>query len=144
MKRLFIAFLIAVGVYGLLQLYPEIVPPFSEHRVQTGLSIEDAFRNRRNNVHVEGSGEVVQILRDDTRGSRHQRFIVRLPSGLTLLVVHNIDIAPRIEGLKKGASIEFSGEYEWNSKGGILHWTHHDPHGRHRGGWIKYRGRKYD
>ena len=144
MKRLFIAFLVAVGIYGLLQLYPEIVPPFSEHRVQAGRSVENAFRTRRSNIHVEGRGKVVQILGDDTRGSRHQRFIVRLPSGLTLLVVHNIDIAPRVERLKEGGVIEFSGEYEWNTKGGILHWTHHDPHGRHRGGWVKYQGRKYD
>jgi hypothetical protein len=86
---------------------------------------------------------VVRVLSDDTSGSRHQRFIVRLPSGQTVLVAHNIDIAPRVDGLAAGDSVRFSGEFEENDKGGLVHWTHHDPSGRHRDGFIVHREHTY-
>jgi hypothetical protein len=105
--------------------------------------IADAFENHRNGLMVSGSGVVERVLSDDTEGARHQRFILRLDSGQTLLITHNIDIAPRISGLSAGDSVEFSGQYEWNDKGGVVHWTHHDPNGRHQAGWIKHGGVTY-
>ena len=120
----------------------------SHHRISTAYrpysSATFAYQKHLSHIHVEGTGTVARMLPDDTVGSRHQRFILRLPSEQTVLIVHNIDLAPRIEGLKRGDVVEFSGEYEWNAKGGIVHWTHHDPTGRHRGGWIRYRGRVYE
>jgi hypothetical protein len=102
-----------------------------------------AFKNRTSNVQVEGEGVVARILADDLAGSRHQRFIVGLASGQTVLIVHNIDIAPRVTGLQEGDSVRFYGEYVWNEKGGMVHWTHHDPGGRHVAGWLKHNGRTY-
>ena len=43
----------------------------------------------------------------------------------------------------KGDVVDFFGEYEWNSNGGVIHWTHHDPQGRHVTGWLKHNGRTY-
>lgn len=106
-------------------------------------SVESAFKNRLSNIQVNGSGKVVRLLPDDKRGSRHQKFILQLPSNQTILVSHNIDLAPRINTLSHGDLIEFYGEYEWNQKGGIVHWTHHDPSGDHVGGWLKHNDRKY-
>lgn len=106
-------------------------------------AIENAFSNRLGSQLVEGKGTVVKILADDNDGSRHQRFIIRLDSGGTLLIAHNIDLAPRIDGLRTGDAVAFYGEYEWNSKGGVIHWTHHDPQGRHPAGWIRHDGRTY-
>lgn len=106
-------------------------------------SIAVAFANRASGIQVEGEGTVTRLLPDDVDGSRHQRFIVELASGQTLLFAHNIDIAQRIDGLEVGDSVRFSGEYVWNAKGGVIHWTHHDPQGRHVAGWVIHNGRTY-
>jgi hypothetical protein len=102
-----------------------------------------AFASRASGVQVEGEGTVSRVLSDDLNGSRHQRFIVELASGQTLLISHNIDIAPRIDGLQVGDGVSFNGEYVWNEKGGVVHWTHHDPQGRHVAGWVIHNGRTY-
>ena len=90
-----------------------------------------------------GEGVVERILADDNDGSRHQRFILRLGSGQTLLIAHNIDIANRIETLRIGERVEFYGQYESNPQGGVIHWTHHDPAGNHVDGWLKHNGMVY-
>ena len=64
-------------------------------------------------------------------------------SNQTLLVSQNIDVAERIP-LAERDSIEFRGQYEWNERGGVVHWTHHDPAGRHPGGWIRHAGELYE
>ena len=106
-------------------------------------TIGRAFQNRESNVQVEGEGVVERILADDRAGSRHQRFVVRLASGQTVLIAHNIDLAPRVDGLREGDSVRFKGEYVWNEKGGIVHRTHHDPGGRQAAGWLEHGGRTY-
>jgi hypothetical protein len=105
--------------------------------------LRKAFRERLSNLQVEGGGVVTQVLPDDQDGSRHQRFIVRLRSGQTLLIAHNIDLAPRVASLKERDSVSFHGEYEWNAKGGVIHWTHRDPAGRHEAGWVRHKDRIY-
>jgi hypothetical protein len=102
-----------------------------------------AFENHRSDVQVQGSGRVSRVLPDDNKGSRHQRFIVQLASGQTVLVAHNIDLAPRVTSIKAGDPVEFNGEYEWNERGGVIHWTHHDPQGVHEAGWIRHAGQTY-
>ena len=109
-----------------------------------GQSIFSAYETKTSDVQVNNTGIVVKVLPDDNKGSRHQKFILKLPSGQTVLIAHNIDLAPRINVINIGDSIEFYGEYEWNSKGGVVHWTHHDPAGRHEGGWLKYNGVLYE
>jgi hypothetical protein len=105
--------------------------------------LQDAFNQQRSNLQVEGQGTVTRILSDDLDGSRHQRFILQLSSGQTLLIAHNIDLAPRISGLQIGDTVRFYGEYEWNPEGGVIHWTHHDPNGRHVDGWLEHGGQRY-
>ncbi|WP_044101033.1 DUF3465 domain-containing protein [Acinetobacter pittii] len=106
-------------------------------------TVKAAYEQRQSNVQVQGSGRVKAILRDDNDGSRHQKFILVLKNGLSILVAHNIDLAPKISNLNKGDIVEFYGEYEYNPKGGVLHWTHHDPQGRHESGWLKHDGEIY-
>jgi len=102
-----------------------------------------AFENKQNNLQVRGSGKVKKILPDDNSGSRHQRFILELFSKQTLLISHNIDLSTKIDTLQINDFIEFYGVYEWNAKGGIVHWTHDDPNGTHKNGWLKHKGVLY-
>ncbi len=102
-----------------------------------------AFARRARGEWMTVQGEVDRILADDNDGSRHQRFILRTSESHTVLVAHNIDLAPRLEGLREGEGLSLRGEYEWNERGGVLHWTHHDPQGRRSGGYIDRMGRRY-
>ena len=115
----------------------------------TNISVDDqnkimqAYQQQRSNIQVQAQGIVKAVLPDDNQGSRHQKMILQFENGLTVLIAHNIDLAPKIEGLKKGDKVEFYGEYEYSPKGGVIHWTHHDPQGKHIDGWLKYQGRMY-
>ncbi|MEY3883455.1 MAG: hypothetical protein RLZZ379_733 [Pseudomonadota bacterium] len=112
---------------------------------QTNASvIADLYAKKRSQVWVEDNGIVVKVLADDVNGARHQRFLVKVGTDQTLLFVHNIDLAARVENIKLGDHIAFSGEYIYNAKGGIIHWTHHDPQGKHKAGWIKLNGKIYE
>jgi hypothetical protein len=106
-------------------------------------SLERAIAAHARGAHVEGRARVTKLLPDDTRGVRHQRFLLRTDAGSSVLVAHNLGIAPRINGLKAGTQVGFSGEYVWDERGGVIHWTHHDPAHRHAEGYIRYDGRVY-
>ena len=54
----------------------------------------------------------------------------------------HIDIASRVP-VGIGDRVRFRGLYEWNDLGGLVHWTHHDPHGLEDGGWVRFRTREY-
>ncbi len=145
--------LLIAGYYGLdlseyKQSQSSSTIPVAQ-RNETALSnngvdtVKAAYEQRQSNVQVQGSGRVKAILRDDNDGARHQKFILVLKDGVSILVAHNIDLAPKISNLNKGDIVEFYGEYEYNPKGGVLHWTHHDPQGRHEAGWLKHDGQIY-
>ncbi len=143
MKKLIIAVLIGFGVYGYIDKYPGITTPYIENATASSQSLTTAYEKRQSKLQVSGSGKVIRLLSDDNDGSRHQKFIIRLSSGQTLLIAHNIDLAPKIESIREGDTVEYFGEYEWNTKGGLIHWTHNDPNGRHESGWLKHKGRIY-
>ena len=106
--------------------------------------LKQAYETQQSNLQVQGEGQVTRVLPDDNDGSRHQKFILRLGSGQTILIAHNIDLAPRIPAIAEGDSVGFYGEYEWNNKGGVVHWTHKDPQNVHAHGWLMHEGTKYD
>ncbi len=105
-------------------------------------AIEQAFQQRQSKVWVEVEGVAVKLLPDDNDGSRHQKFILRINSGRTLLVAHNIDLAPRVP-LLVSDKLSLRGRYEWSEKGGVVHWTHHDPDSQIKAGWIEYKNKRY-
>jgi len=146
-KLLLLAIVIAAALY--LNRQPDEVPPRNAEpaaeRAEANSSdaLANAYAGRQSGVQVMGEGSVSRILGDDSLGDRHQRFILTLDSGQTILITHNIDLAPRIESLRNGDTVSFSGVYEWNDRGGLVHWTHHDPQGQHEAGWLRHRGRVY-
>ena len=105
--------------------------------------VETPDSDWRSGGQVSGSGTVQRVLSDDNDGSRHQRFIVLLSSGRTVLIAHNIDLAPRVDSIASGDLVSFFGEFETNDRGGVVHWTHKDPRGLHVNGWLEHRGRRY-
>jgi hypothetical protein len=141
-KFLFIIVAVALA-YGYVQEWGISFPGLPILSGGSDSTLQTAYRNRESDLQVKGEGTVIRILPDDLEGSRHQKFILRTSSGQTLLIAHNIDLAPRIDGIKNGDIVQFYGEYEWNSKGGVIHWTHHDPNNLHTDGWLKHEGRTY-
>ena len=121
MRRLF-QFLLVLGVlYAASEQFNLLGRVGGSHDPQAQ-AIGEAYQQHASNVQVSG---------------------LRLPTGQTLLVAHNIDLASRIGALREGDRVEFNGEYEWNSQGGVVHWTHHDPQGLHEAGWLKHNGTTY-
>jgi hypothetical protein len=130
MKKLLSLIIIAAAGYaGLTQYRQSPVPdrPASVVESPDEAAFARALEDRASDIQLKGQGIVTKVLPDDNHGSRHQRFILKLRSGQTLLIAHNIDLAPRIDSLRVGDSVAFNGGYEWNSQGGVIHWTHHDP-----------------
>ncbi|WP_445777301.1 DUF3465 domain-containing protein [Shewanella sp.] len=151
MKKILLIGLLGIALFGYLaknvqttQIVQNVFAAGASNSASASNSaLQNAIDNQQSNVQVAGAGEVIKVLGDDLKGSRHQRFIVKIASGGTLLVAHNIDLAPRINGLNVGDIVEFYGVYEFNNKGGVIHWTHHDPRGQHIGGWLKHNGSTY-
>ena len=103
-------------------------------------SLEQVIRKRSSGTIVTIEAKVIKHLSDDLVGDKHQKMIVKVGNN-TLLLAHNIDIAPRVP-VREGEFLEIKGEYEWNEKGGLIHWTHKS-NKNHPPGWIKYNNKKY-
>ncbi len=109
-----------------------------------GAIVQD-FQSHQSHVEVTADATVAQVLPDRMSASgTHEQFIIRLTSGdLTLLVEHNLSIGTRAP-VAVGDHVIIHGEYIWNAQGGLIHFTHHDPEGRHEGGFIQDNGMTYD
>ncbi len=136
-----IALLVAGGFLGAGYLgeKPTVGGGFTSDASAT---VFDAFTSKRSGVWVNARGKVTRLLPDDKDGSRHQRFIVAFENGRTVLISHNIDLAHRLP-LRSGDAVSLRGRYEYNDRGGVIHWTHHDPGGGLEGGWIEHAGQRY-
>ena len=144
MKRLLLIIVVAFAAYtGYNQLRNRFSQAPAPAVAQTDSVLARAYANQISNIQVQDEGLVSRILPDDNDGSRHQRFIIRLGSGQTILFAHNIDLALRVSSLHEGDTVSFNGVYIWNAKGGVVHWTHREPSGRHPTGWLKHNGQTF-
>jgi len=102
-----------------------------------------AFSQGRTEFFIRVKATIRASLPADYDGIRHQKFLVELSTGQTLLIAHNIDLASPVRRLRVGEKILIYGEYIWSPEGGLLHRTHDDPDFLLPHGWIRYQGRKY-
>jgi hypothetical protein len=105
-----------------------------------------AFASARSHVEVVAGGTVTRIFGTQPGvSSPHEGFLMRLNSNcdVTIRVEANVDFTGEFP-LKTGDAVVVKGEYEYYSRGGVIHWTHRDPRGRHEGGYIQTAGRIYD
>lgn len=146
MKKIIYLIVLVVLAYGFAKEQGVSLPDFTGTQTSGGsnAALIQAYSQQRSNVQLEGSGVVVKVLADDRKGSKHQKFLLKIAGGPTVLVAHNIDLAPRINGLREGDTVGFAGEYEWTDKGGVVHWTHRDPGRRHVDGWLKHNGNTFE
>ena len=134
---------VVLALLGFTQQNNNTTATSNTENKKSSITIEQAYKNKLSDIQFKGDGKVIRVLADDNEGHRHQKFILRLDSKKTILIAHNIDLAPRIKNLRKGDTVQFYGEYEWSERGGVIHWTHHDPRGKHIGGWLKHKGKIY-
>lgn len=85
---------------------------------------------------------VLKLLPEDDRGLPHQKFLIRLSNGTTVLIAHDLKMASAVP-IAPGDIVTIHGEYIWNSRGGLIHWTHHTDTPYHEGGWIDLKGVRY-
>jgi hypothetical protein len=113
------------------------------YEVEPGYAtVEKAFQARQSDVMVDVSGQVVRLLKDDRENSAQQRFVINLPNGRNLLIVHDLGNADRVP-VSLHDEVNVRGEYEWTETGGMIHWTHHDIGPDRRHGWIEHQGKRY-
>ncbi len=72
----------------------------------------------------------------------HESFVVKTDAG-PVEVVDNVGLAPPV-AVQRGDNVEVSGEMVHDpGRMPIVHWTHHDPSGKHPPGFIRWRGGIY-
>lgn len=129
-------------------IYPEQQsPPPDQYAVTPNIYAEqsgvlEAQRDHLRHVEVTVTAPVYKLLRDDNQGIPHQRFLIKLANGSTVLIAHDTNMAPKVP-LSPGCLIRIHGEYIWTDRGGVIHWTHHTDTPRHTGGWIDCNGQRY-
>jgi hypothetical protein len=106
-----------------------------------------AWQQHRSPVEVSANGTIVKVLGiRGGRSGRHEGFLVHLSGNeahdLTIRVEDNVDLTGPIP-LHAGDAVELRGEYIFDPRGGILHYTHRDPRGRHPSGYVRVNGRMY-
>jgi len=72
----------------------------------------------------------------------HEAFDAQTDDG-AVEIVDNVGIAPRVP-VQAGDTIHVRGEMVHDAgRPPVVHWTHHDPQGKHAAGFIQLRGRVY-
>jgi hypothetical protein len=104
-------------------------------------AVYDAWAHHRSRIEVTAAGSVARILGTrEGRSGAHEGFLLHLRGasgrGLTVRVEDNVDLTGPIP-LAPGDDVEVRGEYIYDPRGGLIHYTHTDPRGRHPGGYVR-------
>ena len=104
--------------------------------------ILEAQAEQLRKVEVELTAQVCRMLPTDEKGLRHQKFLIRLTNGTTVLVANDLTMGQMVP-CHPGDILDLKGEYIWTKRGGVLHWTHHSDTNEHPGGWIRLGSQTY-
>jgi len=120
---------------------PNNMPTPQESLLVSQQGIIDAQTQQLRRVEVTTFVQVLRLLPTDENGWRHQKFLIRLNNGTTVLVANDLTMGQMVP-VNPGDIVEIKGEYIWTRRGGVLHWTHHTDDA-HPGGWIRLGGKVY-
>ena len=102
------------------------------------------YAGQGSGVEVIATGTVARVL-GDRRGpsGEHEGYLLQTDGDCDLLlrVETNEDLTGHVP-LHEGERVVVKGEYEFAPEGGVVHWTHRDPRGRHINGYV-YAGGQY-
>lgn len=132
-----------IGLIVLALLWRQFGPGLPVDTSLGDEAIAQLYAQKQSDTMVEVDARVDRILPDDIKDIPHQRFILKLDNGHTLLIAHNLDLAERVP-LDEWDLVKIRGEYEYNPQGGVVHWTHRDPGMGIKHGWIEHRGIRYE
>ncbi|MGB6984937.1 MAG: DUF3465 domain-containing protein [Candidatus Aquilonibacter sp.] len=103
------------------------------------------YASGSSDVEVIGQGTVLAVLgtRNGPSGE-HEGFLLKLNEQCDLLlrVETNVDITGPVP-VQAGEIVTVKGQFEDDPSGGVIHWTHHDPRGRHVAGYVDVGGKLY-
>jgi hypothetical protein len=136
----------AAGVAAIACTGAAVLSACAAQRAPDDAAVCSAYGAGRSHVEVVADGTVTRVLGiAPGRVSPHEGFLLRLNSGcrLTVRVEANTDFTGNF-ALAPGDRAVVKGEYEYYPLGGVIHWTHRDPRGRHEGGYVEAGGRTYD
>ncbi|HUA08549.1 MAG TPA: DUF3465 domain-containing protein [Candidatus Acidoferrales bacterium] len=105
-----------------------------------------AYGSGQSGVEVIGSGTVLALLgTSNGRSGEHEGFLLKLTGqcDLALRIETNVDITGPVP-LQPGETVVVKGQFEDDADGGVIHWTHHDPSGRHITGYVEAGGKFYE
>ena len=108
--------------------------------LQSAISSCGANPNGHAQVYIPDA-VVTRVLGErDSRSGVHEGFIVRVDRR-TYKVEDNVNITGPIP-LERGDVVSLLGQLECDDY--VIHWTHHDPRGRHPSGYVKVNGKLYE
>ncbi len=118
-------------------------PVQNQQKSSTGLvDIYQAQKDHLKHVEVIVKAKVYKMLSYDLYGLPHERFLIKLNNNSTVLIAHDLKMAPCVP-LKANDDVTIKGEYIWNNLGGVIHWTHHTDTAFHVGGYILFNNKTY-
>ena len=134
-------------LWSVVALFAPIGCSVSGSGSDTNGAVYEAWRSQRSHLEVTADGSIARVL-GTRRGPSgvHEGFLLHLGGsagrGLTVRVESNVDLTGPIP-LRAGQAATVRGEYVYDPRGGLIHYTHLDPRGRHAAGYVRVDGRIY-
>jgi hypothetical protein len=104
------------------------------------------YASGTSDAEVVAQGTVLGVLGTHNGPSgEHEGFLLKLTQqcDLMLRVETNVDITGPVP-LRAGETVTVKGQFEDDPGGGVIHWTHRDPSGRHVAGYVLAGGKYYE